>query len=138
VARPDATNLLPLAAWYMNPGQLCQALASTTDADYDCRRCGACCLSAVGADGHVLLEPAEADRLRRLGLPIVPDPDGASRLATQPYDGPGGAAACIAFEGAPGFPCACTVYEDRPDRCRQFEMGSAACRAARLRAGLPL
>ena len=122
----------------MDAGELCRLLAAAGEGDYDCRRCGACCLSAGDGPGYVLLTAGEAGRLRTLGLPVVTIPEGACRLGTSPYHGPGGTAACAAFEGAPGFPCRCTIYDDRPCRCRDFDAGSAACRTARLRAGLPV
>ncbi|MBY0525662.1 MAG: YkgJ family cysteine cluster protein [Gemmataceae bacterium] len=117
---------------------MCRTLAGATDVDYDCQRCGACCLSITPSAGYVVLERDEATQLRRLSLPIVIGTDGQSFLATEPYDGPGGAAACIAFEGAPGFPSRCLIYAARPTKCREFEAGSIACRTARLRAGLPI
>jgi uncharacterized protein len=117
--------------------ELCNRLASTAGADYDCRRCGACCLGTADVDGYVALTADEAAGLRALGLPLVQSGRGVY-LGTQAYDGPGGGCACVAFDGAPGFPCGCLIYEDRPEKCRQFEMGSVACRRARLRVGLPV
>jgi Fe-S-cluster containining protein len=119
----------------MDLKELCQQLALTAAAEYDCRRCGACCLPGLETAGYVLLEPEEATRLRTLGLPVVTAPP---RLGARPHQGPGGPSACVAFEGAPGFPCGCSIYEERPQKCRDFEVGSAACRLARLRAGLPI
>jgi Fe-S-cluster containining protein len=122
--------------------ELCRALAATTTAAYDCRRCGACCLSPDGGDGYVVLEGDEPERLRRLGLPVVTNGRGEVCLGTVPHDGPGRGRTCVALDGSAGHPkgrgCGCTVYEDRPARCRQFEMGSDLCRQARLRVGLPL
>ena len=34
---------------------------------------------------------------------------------------------CIALEGALGEKVKCSIYEDRPSVCRQFEAGSEAC-----------
>lgn len=121
----------------MNAEELCSRLAATAGADYDCRRCGACCLAAVATDGYVALADDEAARLRALALPVVSMKE-MLYLGTQEYDGPGGGCACVAFDGAPGFPSGCVIYEDRPEKCRQFEMGSVACRRARLRVGLPV
>jgi hypothetical protein len=120
----------------MDAEDLCRLLASAGAAEYDCRRCGACCLPGLQAPGYVLLGPEEEGRLRARGLPVVAGPDGVRRLGTRPHDGPGGPAACAAFEGAPGFACGCTAYDERPGKCREFEVGSAACRLARLRVGL--
>src|SRR5258708_6281154 len=120
----------------MDQERLSQLLAATTEADYDCRRCGACCLSPGKETGYVAVTAEEGNRLRALALPLVTHDGGKVFLGTETYDGPGGARACVGFVGAPGFPCSCTIYEDRPAKCREFEMGSAACRTARLRAGL--
>jgi Fe-S-cluster containining protein len=38
---------------------------------------------------------------------------------------------CAAFEGNAGSTCSCSIYEARPSACRQFEVGSIACREAR-------
>jgi uncharacterized protein len=122
----------------MHGDELARRMAATTDADYDCQRCGACCLSQFREPGYVELTAHEAGRLRAHALPMVSETGGRMRLGTEPFDGPGGVSACVGFSGAPGFPCACTIYEDRPAKCRDFEMGSAACRTARLRAGLPI
>lgn len=121
----------------MNAQELCQRLTETAPADYDCRRCGACCLSQRQEPGYVELTATEVDQFRVLSLPLV-TVLGRDYLATAPYDGPGGASACIGLTGAPGFPCSCKLYDERPQKCRDFEMGSAACRTARLRAGLPI
>jgi Fe-S-cluster containining protein len=118
--------------------ELCRALAATTAAAYDCRRCGACCLSPDDGDRYVVLEGDEPERLRRLGLPVFANGRGEVCLGTVAHDGPGRGRACVALDGAAWFGCGCTVYEDRPARCRQFEMGSVLCRQARLRVGLPL
>jgi Fe-S-cluster containining protein len=122
----------------MDAYDFCQQLAATTAADYDCCRCGACCLPGLATAGYVLLEAEEIGRLQARQLPLVTAADGRVRLGTRPQEGRGGPCACVAFEGAAGFSCRCLIYEDRPRRCREFEMGSAACRLARLRAGLPL
>jgi Fe-S-cluster containining protein len=122
----------------MNLEELCRVLAATTAAEYDCRFCGACCLPQEEGAGYVLLEAEDAGRVRRLRLPVVTDVRGQLRLETQPNEGPGGPRRCVALDGVVGWGCGCTIYEDRPGRCRAFEMGSAACRVARVRAGLPI
>jgi hypothetical protein len=38
------------------PMELCESLAATAPAEYDCRRCGACCLSPNGSEGYVILQ----------------------------------------------------------------------------------
>jgi Fe-S-cluster containining protein len=122
----------------MPPNTISHLIAASAGAEYDCRRCGACCLTSTPGPGYVLLTDDEPHRLRSLGLPMVNDAAGQPRLGTLPHDAPGGTDACCAFEGAPGHPCICTIYDARPTRCREFEMGSEACRRARLRAGLAI
>ncbi|OAI41814.1 hypothetical protein AYO40_07005, partial [Planctomycetaceae bacterium SCGC AG-212-D15] len=122
----------------MDAEALSRLICASAGAEYDCRRCGACCLTSAPGPGYVLLEEGEPERLAKLALPVVRDGEGKLRLGIVPHDAPGGSDACVAFEGAPGFPCTCTIYQARPTRCRQFEMGSEACRTARLRAGLAI
>jgi uncharacterized protein len=117
--------------------ELCELLAATAPADYDCRLCGACCVPFHEEPGYVLLAPGEADACRWLGLPVL-DADGSLYLGTRPHEGRGIGRACVAFEGSVGTPSGCAVYAERPGRCRDFEMGSARCRFARLQAGLPI
>jgi hypothetical protein len=88
-------------------------------------------------DGYVPLEAADVARLGRHRLPIVDVPSAASRvpyLATRV--GSSGRPVCVALEGEPGGACACTVYEDRPEACRRYEVGGALCRSARLLLGI--
>ncbi len=107
------------------------------EAGYDCQQCGACCVFAFGEEGYVSLSRVEAKRARRRGLPVVED-SGCGFLGTRPHDGPAGDSICVAFTGAVGGACACTIYPQRPKKCRQFEAGSRACRKARRAAGLPV
>ncbi len=100
-------------------------------AEFDCRRCGACCLTF-----DVLLTPGEADEfadraaLRSLTVlyngPFFPPP----RFMRREADGK-----CAALAGGLGD-CACTIYEDRPNLCRVFEAGSDDCIEARARLGI--
>jgi Fe-S-cluster containining protein len=109
---------------------------------YDCQQCGACCIDYLGRDRYVTLTSQEAERIRRLALPIL---DRFSRvfnetvlqLATVPYAGDGGESICVAFAGHVGGHCGCSIYEDRPSTCRAFEPGTLQCRAAREATGLP-
>jgi Fe-S-cluster containining protein len=62
-------------------------------------------------------------------------PERAPYLATKLLDG--GRRVCVALDGAPGECCACTVYADRPEACRRYEVGGTLCRSARQWLGLP-
>jgi Fe-S-cluster containining protein len=107
---------------------------------YDCQACGACCVQFGAQDGnaYVYLERQEARALRRLGLPVVPTALGAFCLGAAEHEGAGGRAACIAFTGELGRQCACSIYEDRPSVCREYEVGGQLCQEARVQAGFPL
>jgi hypothetical protein len=76
--------------------------------------------------------------MRRLGLTVVPAAEGGYFLGCRAHAGAGGRPTCVGFEGIVGGPCGCSVYEDRPGVCRQFEVGEALCRQAREQAGLPV
>lgn len=43
---------------------------------------------------------------------------------------------CIALEGELGNQVSCSIYNDRPKVCRQFEAGSESCLHLREKAGL--
>jgi Fe-S-cluster containining protein len=107
--------------------------------DYDCRQCGACCVSAHHTRaGYVVLTPPEAATLQRLGLPVLTRPEGSLELGTVPFAGEGGGWICAAFQGTVGGACGCGVHEDRPATCRRLEVGSVVCLLARQEARLPL
>jgi len=101
---------------------------------YDCQTCGACCIDYFRTPGYIQLTDEEAVRMRRLGLPVV-TVLGQLELGTRPYDGVG-EVCCVAFVGAVGGECACSIHPDRPGACRRFEAGSEMCRCAREEAGL--
>lgn len=105
--------------------------------EYDCQGCGACCVDYFGGDGYIDLAPGEDRRMRRLGLAVVSF-HGAPLLETRPHAGPGGDTACAAFVGTVGVACHCSIYPDRPQSCRRFQVGSPGCRFAREAAGLPV
>jgi hypothetical protein len=100
---------------------------------FDCCACGACC--CLGFD--VLLTEPEAETFEA-------DP----RLAklTWLYRSSGGLTArflrkseptghCIALAGQLGG-VHCTIYSERPNLCRVFEVGSPDCLEARAKMGL--
>jgi Fe-S-cluster containining protein len=106
---------------------------------YDCQTCGACCIDYFRTPGYIQLTPGEAQRMRRLGLPVV-SVFGQLELGTKPYDGgeSGCEVCCSAFVGRVGGECACSIHPDRPGACRRFEAGSEMCKCAREEAGLPV
>ena len=68
-----------------------------------CRHCALCCDGTLFSHGTV--EPAERERTRGVGLPIVTMLDGTTRFE-QP---------CTMLKGHD-----CGVYQDRPQTCRAF------------------
>jgi Fe-S-cluster containining protein len=108
--------------------------------EYECQQCGACCVQQGPYNGtsYVYLSREEAKRMRRLGLTVVPAALGDSFLGCRSHEGAGGRPACVALEGEVGGSCGCSIYPDRPDVCRHFEVGEALCLEAREQAGLPV
>jgi Fe-S-cluster containining protein len=107
--------------------------------DFDCQKCGACCVNNTDHEGFAVLDQVEVGRMKRLGLPIAKglgDDGLADALASRPYSGEGGERICVAFAGEVGGSCGCSIHADRPAVCREFEPGSLQCRAARFAAGL--
>jgi Fe-S-cluster containining protein len=87
----------------------------------------------------VRLYDIDIDRLRGTGLPIITQAQGEEgelipKLGTR-LDALG-RRACVAFAGNLGQACVCTIYSDRPEACRQFEVGGALCIEARRRVGI--
>ncbi|MFO0749370.1 MAG: YkgJ family cysteine cluster protein [Myxococcota bacterium] len=94
--------------------------------DDACGDCGACCRQAF----HLVpVGPTEPLVSARPDL-VVHDPQGHS-----PYYVPRPGGFCVALV-APRAPFRCGVYEERPQSCRDFAVGSRNCLEARRRVGL--
>ena len=104
-----------------------------TPPEYDCQTCGACC-----ATFDVWLMGGDRDRFERSQKLVV---------LTRTY-GPSGAGGdwrfmsrddktgcCVALEGGLRS-CRCTIYDERPWLCREFEAGSEDCLEARRKHGI--
>jgi Fe-S-cluster containining protein len=96
---------------------------------YECDCCGACCgayfIFASDEDAH--REPRIAQEARKL-----PESHATAEYRYHLYPLP--------FLQACGFlgdDRRCTIYETRPDVCRQFAAGGHQCQLARERKGLP-
>jgi Fe-S-cluster containining protein len=105
-------------------------------ATYDCQQCGACCTNpaSIPATGYVSLTTGESKQMKRLGLSVI-QAAGTSYLGTR-YRADASYPVCVALRGEVTRSCRCAVYDDRPRNCRQFEVGSVLCLAAREKAGL--
>jgi len=89
---------------------------------FDCTECGACCYGLA-----VHLTPREAKFFlasRKLKRLIKSQDDGFCMRRTV------NESRCFALKGKRGC-CTCSVYDDRPRVCREFEPGSEACLRAR-------
>ncbi|MDT9000656.1 YkgJ family cysteine cluster protein [Paucibacter sp. APW11] len=95
--------------------------------DLDCTRCGACC-----AQYRVSFYWAEAaargldEALTESLNPWLSCMKGTS--SKQPR--------CVALAGTIGEQVACTVYEQRPEVCRELQAGQPQCLKARAAFGL--
>jgi hypothetical protein len=106
---------------------------SETSAVPDCRTCGACC---YGDSMWVHLVAKDDERLGDAGV---------RRLTVLTEHGRGYFARsmrmvgghCLAFAADLGDGgCGCSIYDVRPDICRDFAAGSLDCFAARARRGI--
>lgn len=91
-----------------------------------CNTCGACCAHSAEWPRFTCEDDAALDRL-------PPDLVNAS-LSGMRCDG----ARCSALVGTVGIATSCSVYEVRPDVCRECQPGDDACNIAREARGLPL
>ncbi|MFO0837441.1 MAG: YkgJ family cysteine cluster protein [Phycisphaerae bacterium] len=100
-------------------------------AQFDCRKCGACC-----AEFDVFLSDAEADhfesdpRLVELTVLTYPRPAFPVRFMLRRTG------QCAALAGTLGD-CSCNIYPDRPHLCVAFEAGSEDCLKTRRKYGFP-
>lgn len=104
----------------------------------DCLTCGACCASPFLGEGYIQLDAAEQTRLQRRGLPVlelVSDPEDRIVMLGTKINAQG-ERVCVALSGKLGKKVACTVYDERPILCRQFEAGSPECLQARRAVGM--
>jgi len=85
---------------------------------YDCQACGACCVEA----GSVIL--IQSDQ----GIPAhLLSRHKTGQMEVSKYMG----GRCKALEGVIGSCVSCSIYENRPQVCKQFEPGSPGCEEAR-------
>jgi Fe-S-cluster containining protein len=104
----------------------------------DCRSCGACCTTDEGggdvlAYGYADLSTEDVARLSPRVRAQLHDLSvgGERRYATRAKQLPAGACVCQHLRGTPGQRCSCTIYETRPEICREFRVGGLRCREAR-------
>lgn len=102
----------------------------------DCRDCGACCVHA----GEVAVDVSEpiprylTRSVRRSMGFFSDDHYDTRRMARVPHDGVD--TRCVALRGVVGEACRCNIYDQRPEACRGFEVGSPSCLESRQAAGV--
>lgn len=111
--------------------------------DFNCRKCGACCIPSTETDLYATLEENETVRLERAGkahlfgtanrsLPVLVWAEEYFAMRTKTIKQGGfDVTVCAAFEGEIGKKCSCSVYGIRPEVCRAFRPGSKECLGAR-------
>lgn len=90
-----------------------------------CQACGACCDFSPDWPRFSL----ESDAT----LALIPEKFIAANLSGMRCAGN----RCAALSGKVGEATACTIYDHRPEVCRDCQPGDAACAMARDRHGLP-
>lgn len=93
----------------------------------DCVRCGACCFSE--SDRHARVTGDDYERLGDAAAELV------TWLGNQAFmridrTGPAGRCAALVIDASSGT-FLCSVYERRPQVCRDLERGSPACEGER-------
>lgn len=105
--------------------------------DYDCQSCGACCRAFDNpkAVNYLNLEQSDVERLNHderihvteREIPAYMTFTGS--LLCLKLSAPG--ARCSFLDGDDGKCVSCSIYERRPDVCRELQAGSKACLRAR-------
>lgn len=113
-------------------------MAKVKVTEADCRSCGACCVASddggdVLAYGYADLSTEDVARLSPRVRAQLHDLSvgGEPRYATRARQLASGPVGCQHLRGTPRRRCSCTIYETRPEVCRQFRVGGSRCREAR-------
>ncbi len=125
-------------AWRSQAGICRQADGAPVAADWDgcsrwqaaldCQECGACCRAAY----HSVTVERE-DPVVRLHAALIEDRGSYLEIRRR-------GDRCAALDGGltREQPYSCAIYRDRPETCRDFELGGENCLIARRRVGLAL
>jgi hypothetical protein len=102
----------------------------------DCQECGACCRAAYDC---VELAPRDVVKRRHPDLVVLQSPYPQMKRNGDRCIALGGGVEERKADGTAAFvPYACSIYEDRPKSCREFERHGEHCLTARRRVGLSL
>ena len=109
--------------------------------NYDCTKCGACCISDwTPPTSYATVSQSDLRRLLTVIDSTVIDETVASRASTgqamRTRVNEQGLHACVALGGTVGECVSCEVYEHRPDVCRTFQANSPQCEASRKLLGI--
>jgi Fe-S-cluster containining protein len=106
----------------------------------DCQSCGACCMPDEAGDVYVDLAEDDVLRLspafRQRAVVDLRATTGDPWLSLRTKRDDEGHCVCIALQGTIGARVSCSIYERRPDGCRDYQPGTTDCRQARRNAGL--
>jgi Fe-S-cluster containining protein len=91
----------------------------------DCEKCGECCHSDTVT--FVPLNPEDKERLGDEWADLTQQVDGQTYMKMQ-----GGA--CVALDASQGL-SRCSIYDARPEVCREFLQSSPECRSVLVDAG---
>lgn len=102
----------------------------------DCQTCGACCQSPPELDQAIYVRVSQAELVHLQNKA----PQHVVALKKPSYGASGAlkmcGGQCSALLGQVGEKVSCSIYEDRPSVCKQFEPESECCYLAREEAGL--
>jgi Fe-S-cluster containining protein len=96
--------------------------------DLDCQSCAACCKGHDKTPAYVPLMVSEETRLP--AAMVIRSDSGRAYLRMR-HD-----RTCVALDGTPGERATCSIYEQRPKVCRDYEPGGYDCLRAREMEGM--
>jgi Fe-S-cluster containining protein len=102
--------------------------------DYDCTKCGACCVADYDSPDYVHLLDQDLERLtdtEREQLVYVEQTFGQPQSSMKTCYDARENCRCIALKGVVGEQVSCSIYERRPNVCRNFTAGDSICDYAR-------
>ena len=97
-----------------------------TDTTFDCQSCGACCSYSADWPRFSIEEDEQLEK--------IPEAFVAADLSGMRCDGQ----RCLALSGEIGKHVACTIYDIRPEVCRECMPGDPECLMAREEHGIGL
>lgn len=106
-------------------------LKVVNDVDFDdpslCQSCGACCGPSCAQMGWPDIAPSEVATMKKEDAEVLLTTE-PGFLAFQVKMSKQGYFVCPFLKGRIGEAVRCSIYESRPQSCREFEAGSKACK----------